>query len=145
MVQKSLIFTLLLASFSFAQEVSSVRVSWDANSEADLKGYKCYMGKAQRNYTQSEDVGNNLEYVWRNLDGNTLYYFAVTAYDTAGNESQFSAEVSIKTRIIDKTPPSPPGGIKVGLIGILLGAIGVLAIIAIWVYLSSLADKNRND
>jgi fibronectin type 3 domain-containing protein len=71
-----------------------VTVVWDANNENDLAGYYIYVGETSRNYTGVVDVGNQTEFTWVNLtDGNT-YYFAVTAYDYAGNESAFSDEVN---------------------------------------------------
>ncbi len=75
--------------------VGTVIISWDANREPDLKGYKIYYGTSSRNYSQVIDVGNTTQYAINNLQENVPYYFAVTAYDTAGNESDFSEEVSV--------------------------------------------------
>ncbi|MEW6324490.1 MAG: fibronectin type III domain-containing protein, partial [Nitrospirota bacterium] len=81
-------------------------VSWDANTESDLAGYKVHYGISSRVYTQSINAGNVTTRVVSGLSAGITYYFAVTAYDTSGNESGYSAEVS-KTiaSAPDTTPP----------------------------------------
>ena len=86
-------------------------LTWNANTESDLAGYKIYTGTAPRTYGPPIDVGktatpNSPFYKLGDLglaDGN--YFMAVTAYDTTGNESGFSAEVVVP---YDGTPPSNP-------------------------------------
>lgn len=73
---------------------ASVIVSWDPNQESDLSGYRIYYGKASRQYDQMIDVGNVTSFKIDNLQVGVTYYFAVTAYDFSGNESDFSEEVS---------------------------------------------------
>ncbi|MFQ5650481.1 MAG: Ig-like domain-containing protein [bacterium] len=73
----------------------TVTVSWDANTESDLAGYNIYIGESSGNYTGVVDVGNVTEFTWNNLQDGKTYFFAVTAYDFSGNESDFSAEVSV--------------------------------------------------
>ena len=75
--------------------LGAIVISWDPNTEPDLKGYKIYYGTSPGGYTQIIDVGKKSKYIIRNLQEGIPYYFAVTAYDTAGNESGFSNEVSI--------------------------------------------------
>jgi hypothetical protein len=65
----------------------------DGTPLTDLGGYKVYYGLSSGNYTNSLDVGNVTTYKIYNLTPGT-YYFAVTAYDTSGNESDYSNEVS---------------------------------------------------
>ncbi len=77
-------------------------LGWDANTEADLGGYKVYVGTASLTYDPPIDVGNQTSYTVTGL-GTGTYYFSVTAYDTSGNESSFSNEVT-KT-FADITPP----------------------------------------
>lgn len=62
-------------------------------------GFKIYYGTSSEDYTVVKDVGLTATpdapaYVLNGLNSGTLYYFAVTAYDTSGNESRFSGEVS---------------------------------------------------
>lgn len=72
----------------------TVTVQWDQNFENDLAGYKIYVGESSRDYSGLVDVGTASQFVWQNLENGKTYFFAVTAYDFAGNESDFSAEVS---------------------------------------------------
>jgi hypothetical protein len=74
-----------------------VMLEWDANTEANLAGYKVYVGDASGVYTISFDVGNTTTYTVRGLQAGRLYYFAVKAYDQSMNESDFSNEVSTTT------------------------------------------------
>lgn len=75
----------------------------DGTPLTDLSGYKIYYGTATGTYNSTLDVGNTATSTVMNLTEKTTYYFAVTAYDTTGNESSYSNEVS-KT-IPDLTPP----------------------------------------
>lgn len=85
-------------------------LSWDAPTTnvdgtplTDLAGYKVYYGQSSGIYNIPIDVGNVLTYKIENL-GEAIWYFVVTAYDTSGNESDYSNEVS-KT-IINNIPKS---------------------------------------
>ena len=79
-------------------------LSWDAPTTGsngkplnDLAGFVVYMGETSGHYTHHIDVGLSLFFDINrvaNLERGILYYFAVTAYDTATNESIFSDEVS---------------------------------------------------
>ena len=72
---------------------ADVVLQWDANSETDLAGYKVYYGTAPGNYGTPITIGTQAGYTLTQLAPGT-YYFAVTAYDSAGLESGFSNEVS---------------------------------------------------
>ena len=72
----------------------AVKVGWNPNQEPDIMGYKLYYGTVSKNYDQSKDVGNTTTYRVENLQGMVEYFFAVTAYDTARNESNYSIELS---------------------------------------------------
>ncbi|MGH3454699.1 MAG: Ig-like domain-containing protein, partial [Nocardioidaceae bacterium] len=79
-------------------------LSWNANSEPDVAGYKVYFGQASRSYQPAIDVGDNIGYTVTGLQEGRLYFFAVTAYDSSGNESVFSSEVSMT--VLDTAPPA---------------------------------------
>jgi hypothetical protein len=68
-------------------------VTWAANSEADLAGYKLYVGTSSGIYSRIVDVGKVTSYSI-SLPKGVTYFFCVTAYDNAGNESGQSAELS---------------------------------------------------
>jgi hypothetical protein len=82
---------LIVASPLFAGDLS---LTWDANTEPDLDGYKLHYGQASRSYTQSVDVGDQTTYTLTGLEDGVTWYLAVTAYDLYDNESDYSNEVS---------------------------------------------------
>ncbi|MDQ7054154.1 MAG: Ig-like domain-containing protein [candidate division KSB1 bacterium] len=82
-----------------------MKISWDPNTEADLAGYKIYYGTHSGQYDQVIDVGNVTQYRIGSLQPGKTYYFVVTAYDTARNESSPSKEVSATLTAEDTQPP----------------------------------------
>ncbi|MFQ5650137.1 MAG: fibronectin type III domain-containing protein [bacterium] len=87
----------LFLSMLPASSTKSVIVSWDANREDDLAGYRVYVGERSGQYQQDVYVGNVTSHRVSGLEPNQRYYFVVTALDHAGNESGFSEEVDILT------------------------------------------------
>jgi hypothetical protein len=92
-----LISVLLNASILSAGDAT---LSWDpptTNADGtpldDLAGYIIYYGTSSGSYSQNIDAGDVTTYIVADLNDGT-YYFAVTAYDTSGNESEYSNEVS---------------------------------------------------
>ncbi len=60
----------------------------------NVAGYKIYYGSSSGNYTSTIPVGKTTRYCFTDeLDPGTSY-FVVTAYDSNGNESVYSNEVS---------------------------------------------------
>jgi len=86
----------------------SATVSWNANSELDLAGYKIYYGKSSGSYESQVYVGNVTSYHLTGLEEGKHYYFAVTALDFSGNESTFSKEVG--TTISENTSDDQGSG-----------------------------------
>ena len=95
-------------------------LAWDTNSENDLAGYTLHYGIATASYDNSIDVKNVISYTVTNLVENETYFFAVTAYDTSSNESDYSLEVSYTvpdtTPPTDTTPPSVPNSLTANAI-----------------------------
>lgn len=79
---------------------TSITLEWDAptaradGSALTVAHYQVYYGTSPGSYTTSVDVGNATTCTIDNLDAGTTYFFAVTAYDSDGNESEPSAEIS---------------------------------------------------
>ena len=63
---------------------------------SDLAGFRVYYGTARGNYSKSITVNSPtaLRYTIENLAAGNTYYMTVTAFDTSGNESAASTEVS---------------------------------------------------
>jgi fibronectin type 3 domain-containing protein len=79
-----------------APSSSSVTLTWNPNAESDLAGYKVYRATSSGTYGApiATIQGNTTSYVATGLQFGTTYFFVVTAYDIAGNESAYSNEVS---------------------------------------------------
>ena len=84
-----------------------VILAWDANTEPDVTGYKVYSGTTSGTYGAPIDVGNVLTYTVSGLTDGQTYFFAVTAYDSFGNESGYSNEVTYTV----------PGVAEINLVG----------------------------
>jgi hypothetical protein len=69
----------------------STRTDGSTLDLSEIAGYRVYMGTTSDNLQQVVDLADNSinDYVVDNLDGGD-YYFAVTTYDTEGNESSYS-------------------------------------------------------
>jgi len=91
-----LIFCLMALLLPVRAE-QSVTLAWDPNPESDIGGYIVYYGSASRNYTNAVNAGNVTTNTVRGLVDGAPYFFAVTAYNTNGLESDFSDEVSYAT------------------------------------------------
>ena len=76
-----------------------VVTAYDANPESDITGYKVHhdTDAAGYPYANSTDVGNVTSYTIPSLTTGTTYYTAVSAYDSDGNESWVSANVTVTT------------------------------------------------
>lgn len=89
--------TLTVSPVSAALTTSSGTVatlSWAPNAEIDLAGYRLYVGTTSGVYGAPISVGNVTTYTVANLQLGRTYYFAVSAVDTAGNESQKFGELT---------------------------------------------------
>jgi hypothetical protein len=73
-----------------------VVMRWDPNTEGDLEGYKIYRrpDRSGSEYVKLANLGKRLtEYEDKDVASGEFYYYVVTAFDRAGNESGFSKEV----------------------------------------------------
>jgi len=93
--------TLLLNS-----TVQAVTLAWNRNADSTTAGYKLYYGGASLNYTNVIDAGNTTNNTVSGLVQNSLYFFAVTAYNAAGLESDFSAELSYTVAAATNNSPT---------------------------------------
>ena len=72
-----LLVALLISVWARAEQVT---LAWDANTEADLAGYKVHYGTASGSYTTIVDVHNVITATVTGLAAGQAYYFVVTAY-----------------------------------------------------------------
>jgi len=89
-----LLLAAVLTLRAAASAAPSVTLAWDPNSEPDLSGYKLYYGPASTSYTNVIDVGPATNATISRLVAGARYFVVVTAYNTAGLESDPSNEIS---------------------------------------------------
>ena len=76
----------------------TVVLTWDAVTEpSPAAGYRIYYGTASGEYVQPFGqglaAGNGTTYTMAGLSSGATYFFAATAHDAMGNESNYSNEV----------------------------------------------------
>ena len=76
---------------------------WNANTEPDIAGYRRYQGTNPRTYSQWEYLGNTTTNKIPDLTHGQIWYFAVTALNFSGLESDYSNEVAYEFPL-----PEPP-------------------------------------
>jgi hypothetical protein len=79
-----------------ASTAGTATLTWNANAESDVAGYKVYQGTGSGTYGAplSTLPKTATSFTATGLQNGTTYFFVITAYDTAGNESTYSNEVS---------------------------------------------------
>ncbi|MBF0274011.1 MAG: hypothetical protein HQK84_02140, partial [Nitrospinae bacterium] len=89
--------TTLTAPTGYSATVSgsSVATSWTAASGAS--GYKVYYGTTSGTYINAStgvNLGNRTSFTFNNIPAGT-YYLALKSYDSSGNLSSYSSEISV--------------------------------------------------
>ena len=99
---------------------------WNANTESSLAGYIVQYGTQAGNPSTSIDVGNVTSRTLTGLTAGSTYYFRVVAYNSTGQQSTPSSEVSYAVpsvpgnpTITSVTPASGPatGGTQITITG----------------------------
>jgi len=95
-----------------AEPPAQIQLSWnppttkaDGSPLTDIAGYKIHYGQRSRTYAFTKIVGNQTSAAIAGLIPGRTYFFAVTAYDSMGNESRLSDEVSrVAPLTVSQTP-----------------------------------------
>jgi hypothetical protein len=94
---------LLLVAVAYAKVIN---FAWDANTETDLAGYKLYCGTVTGGpYTFVKTVAAPGLTTSNDFTTDGTRYCVLTAYDTAGNESGYSNQVTV---VVDTVAPAAP-------------------------------------
>ncbi len=105
-----MVTVIFLLTAGIAVADNSVAFTWDANPESDLAGYRLYQTDTAGVYVYGEsfaveEIPAGTETVTITGVSDGTMFWVLTAYDTEGNESGPSNEVSA---ILDSTPPGAP-------------------------------------
>ena len=101
----ALLMAILALTFGARAATTNVTLAWNANTETNLAGYRVYYGTASGTYSGSKLVAAGVTSTMiSNLTFGQVYYFAATATNAAGLESDFSTEV------VYTAPPAPNTG-----------------------------------
>jgi hypothetical protein len=72
----------------------NVGLAWTPSISTNVAGYKIYYGTASGVYSNTISLGNVTSCIVSNQAWGVMYYYAATAVDVMGVESQFSNETS---------------------------------------------------
>lgn len=108
---KRYLILLLLALAGVSSQGFEVTLAWDANSEADLAGYRIYYAEVGSTNVTVVEVGLSAEprETIGSLELGKAYEFYATAFNRAGLESEPSE------KLVFTVPPRPgaPKGLRV--------------------------------
>jgi hypothetical protein len=89
-------FVIFGVSSAFANQ-RTVTLAWDPSPEADIDGYRIYQSRESGVYPQTPaipDIDPTHTSASIGLTEDGTYYWVATCFDTQGNESAYSNEVS---------------------------------------------------
>lgn len=114
---KKIFLTVILVLSIVSLCFGAVTINWippteneDGTKLNDLAGYRIYYGEDSGNYKKVIRIKNKEQtnyILLGHLKPDKTYYFVITAFDTSGNESDPSKEVSYHTPKKGKNPKSP--------------------------------------
>jgi len=107
---------LFYVSNAMAMDIS---LTWTANSETDLAGYRVFMRQMPANYDFTTPAWEGPEIICelKDLSDTADYFLVVRAYDIWGNESGNSNEVRLyRGQVPDTVPPGQPVGITITIV-----------------------------
>lgn len=87
-------------------DIKAAHLRWKAWPGSEVAGFRIYRREAsEKDFKQALSVSENLSYSDGGLKDDTVYYYAITAVDSKGTESDMSQVLSLKT-------PRPPEGLR---------------------------------
>ncbi|HSY17865.1 MAG TPA: fibronectin type III domain-containing protein [Candidatus Acidoferrales bacterium] len=85
----------------------SVALTWNPSAATNVAGYKIYFGTTSHNYSATNTAGLTTNATISGLAEGSTYYFSAASYDSAGNQSTNSTEVSyaVPASLVQGLPP----------------------------------------
>lgn len=119
----ALLFNAVQAFCATVPAGQSVTLAWNPSVATTVIGYDLYYGGASGDYTNLINAGNVTNATIYGLSAGATYYFAATAYDSLGDQSAFSMELSytVPTTLASLQIRAAPAG---GFILTVAGPIG---------------------
>lgn len=111
-----LVLVLVLSILPLGVKAAELTFAWDATVSTDAVGYRVYQSNSAV-VDKTKKVCDTKELTCKVTVTDGTYYFAATAYDKAGNESDFSNVVSAT---IDTIPPIKPANLTVKGVNIII-------------------------
>jgi len=123
LLQMLMIVLLFVVFVSLANADNQVTLAWDEPiddiAQGDFGGWKIYSSTTQGgSYSESATIDYDTSFNYQavitipEIIGDPVtYYFVVTAFDTSGNESGYSDEVS--KEFTDTTPPGVTVNVRI--------------------------------
>jgi hypothetical protein len=97
-----LVATAIQLTFIRSLHAAQVSLAWEPGQDtSEIAGYKVYYGTSSGSYTHVLNIGNHTSCDISGLIEGNIYFFAASAYDGYGNESDKSGEI---TYIAGKSP-----------------------------------------
>lgn len=90
-------------NLGFVVKGSSIYLSWDANTEPDLSGYRLHFFDQRGELLRTLDLKKATNYNMLNVEADVSYSIGVSAYDITANESECSSIISAV-----RATPTPP-------------------------------------
>lgn len=85
---------------NWCAQAANVTLAWNPSPSGGVSGYRVYMGNRSGSYTNILSAGNSTSITVSNLQVDTTYFFAITAFDAIGRESEFSNEISYTPTVV---------------------------------------------
>ena len=99
--------TVFFFAYAASAALPGVTLSWNTDTDPTVVGYNLDYGTSSGNLDQTENVGNVTTATVSGLNTGTTYFFAVTAYNAAGVNSNYSNIVSFTPTATPTPTPAP--------------------------------------